>query len=67
MADPLLQVTSKRKRPHTDYSLCMICQANILKYPLQTLSEKGYPALKYAVENRADDIAYLEDDVKDNK
>ena len=59
MADSVLQltVTSKRKRPHTDFKLCIYCQkSNDTGVKLHNMTEDGYGSLFYAVQNRDDDI-----------
>ena len=49
----------KRKRPDTNYAVCLICQKTDSNAgPLQKLTDQGYPALLYAVINRKDDVSF---------
>jgi len=51
----------KRTRPDTDYASCLICQKEraVSQFgPLQNLTDKGYPALLYAVTNRKDEVSF---------
>ena len=52
----MMATPKKRKLVGTDYNLCVICQKSSSK-TLHNLTEKGLPALAYAVNNRVDDVS----------
>lgn len=56
--DAALALGPKKDEPDLHFSKCLLCQHGPNKEPLQRLTEQGYPALLYAVENREDDVSF---------